>query len=183
MTGMSDLPTTGTGAGPAVDLGERFAAHVGVRVEHRGDGEADGPDACDVDGTCGAAATLTGRPAWLPGAASDGAVAEDAPVPTAAVLALVDAVARAAAEDAVTASGRQVTLVPTATGVQYLAAARGALHARGSVPHESEPVDRTDEQGKVRFSVAVEVLDARDTRVASASVQWIARVHATSGGR
>lgn len=173
MTRMSDLPTTGTGAGPVVDLDERFAAHVGVRVERRSDGRV----GCDVDGTCDAAATLTGRPAWLPAAASDGSGAVDAPVPTAAVLALVDAVARAAAEAAVTASGRQVTLVPTATGVQYLAAATGALNARGSVPHESEPVDRTDDRGMVRFSVAVEVLDARDTRVASASVQWVATVH------
>jgi hypothetical protein len=179
---MTDLPTTGTATGPAVDMGERFAAHVGVRVERRGDSEADDMGPCDVDGTCGATATLTGRPAWLSVTASDGSGAEDAPVPTAAVLALVDAVARGAAEAAVTASGRRVTLVPTATGVQYLAAATGALHARGSVPHESEPVDRTDERGMVRFSVAVEVLDARDTRVASASVQWVATVHDTPGG-
>jgi hypothetical protein len=178
---MTDLPTTGTAAGPAVDMGERFAAHVGVRVGHRGDGLGEGTGECGADGTCEATATLTGRPAWLPDAAPEGA--EDAPVPTAAVLALVDAVARAAAEAAVTASGRQVTLVPTATGVQYLAAATGALHARGSVPHENEPVDRTDERGMVRFSVAVEVLDARDTRVASASVQWVATVHDTPGGR
>jgi hypothetical protein len=168
---MSDLPTTGTGAGPVVDRGEHFAAHVGVRVE-RG----------SVDGVCGAIATLTGRPAWLPDAASDGTVAEGAPVPTAAVLALVDAAARSAAEAAVTAPGRQVTLVPTATGVQYLVAARGGLRARGSVPCEHALVDRTDERGMVRFSVAVEVVDAQDIRVASATVQWVATVRDAPGG-
>jgi hypothetical protein len=184
---MTDLPTTGTAAGPGVDVSERFAAHVGVRVGRRHEPEAEdlaaGTDGCDVDGTCEATATLTGRPPWLSPTASDGSGTEAAPVPTAAVLALVDAVARAAAEAAVTASGRRVTLVPTATGVQYLASASGALHARGSVPHESEPVDRTDERGMVRFSVAVEVLDSRETRVASASVQWVATVHDIPGGR
>lgn len=176
---MSDLPTTGTAADLAVDMGERFAAHVGVRVERTGgaEGVAECSHECHVDGTWEATATLTGRPAWLPDPASDVAAAGDPPVPTAAILALVDAVARAAAAAAVTASGRRVTLVPTATGVQYLTAATGALRARGTVPHESEPVDRTDERGMVRFSVAVEVLDAQDIRVASASVQWVATVH------
>jgi hypothetical protein len=171
-------------------VGERFAAHVGVRVDPSGDGSPCG---------CGATATLAAPPHWLGahGDRSDGdsvgqgghragevnldAGSRDAPLPTGAVLALVDAAARAAARAAVTAPGRQTTLVPMATGVQYGMTATGSVTARATVPCEGVLLDRADERGVLRFSVAVDVVDALGGRVASATVQWLATVDPGTG--
>src|SRR5690606_13280541 len=107
-----------------------FADRLGIRVERVS------PTLDDCG--CGAVAavsppgtTADGEPA-APGTAADGEPA--ATVPTGIVLALVDATARAAAEAAVTVPGRRTTLVATATGVQFRAAARGTVTARASVP-------------------------------------------------
>ncbi|MBN2623769.1 MAG: hypothetical protein JXA83_10390 [Acidimicrobiales bacterium] len=135
------------------EASERFTARIGVQVEPRSDGCA---------GNCGATATLD------PPTAS---------VPTGAVLALVDAAARAAAETALGVPGTPATLVPTATGVQHrVASAAGALTAQASVPCEGTLADRADERGVLRFSVAVEVVDAAGERIATGTVQWLARI-------
>lgn len=161
-------------ADPAVaaEASERFAAHVGVQV---------GPCKDRSPGNCGATATLADRPRWL--ASGEGASVDDGGdppatrVPTGAVLALVDATARAAAEAALGVPGTPATLVPTATGVQHrVASAAGAVTAHASVPCEGTLTDRADERGVLRFSVAVEVVDADGDRVATATVQWLARI-------
>jgi hypothetical protein len=142
------------------DLGERFAAHVGVQVDTSGDGSP-----CD----CGATATLTAAAPWLEPGQDDGGTA---PVPTGAVLALVDAVARHAAGVAVAESGHRVRLDATAMGIQFRAPAAGPVTATASVPCEGVIADRADERGSFRFSVAIEVVDDAGERVATGTVQW-----------
>jgi hypothetical protein len=144
----------------AVDVSERFAAHVGVHI-----GAGDGPP-CG----CGATATLESTPGWddQPGA----------PAPSAAVLALIDTTARRAAEEAVAGPGRRASLVPTATTVQFRASIPCPVTASASVPCEGVIVDRADENGDFRFSVAVEVVGPSGTRVATGTVQWHAHVEA-----
>jgi hypothetical protein len=158
------------------DVSERFAAHVGVHIG-RDDGSQCG---------CGATATLTASPTWR--SASDARDASDAggagatPVPTGALLALVDATAREAAEAAVAVPGLRATLVPMATGVQFRDAAWGTVRASASVPCEGVLVDRADDQGMFRFSVAVDVVGSTGSRVATGTVQWLARVDRDAGG-
>ncbi|HEX6424188.1 MAG TPA: DUF4442 domain-containing protein [Acidimicrobiales bacterium] len=147
-------------AGGAPGPAERFAAHVGVRVVR---GEA-------PPGGCWATATLPGRP-WSAAAAGPAD-----PVPTGAVLALIDATAWAAAEASLAAPGFRATLTPAASSVQYGATATGTVTARASVPCEGALVERADERGLLRFSVAVEVVGGDGTRVATATVQWRAAV-------
>jgi hypothetical protein len=144
----------------AVDLSDRFAAHVGVQVTP-GDGAPCG---------CGATATLEPTPAW------DDQVG--APAPSAAVLALVDATARHAAEAAVAEPGLRATLVATATSVRFRASIPCPVTASASVPCEGLIVDRADENGDFRFSVAVEVVGPTGTRVATGTVQWLAHIEA-----
>lgn len=136
-----------------MDPSTRFATLVGVRVT-AGDGTPCG---------CGATATLDDT-------------ADESPVPTGALLALVDATAREAAERAVAAPGRRATLVPLATGVQFRGTVPGPVTARASVPCEGVLVDRADEEGVFRFSVAVDVVASTGDRVAAGTVQWLARV-------
>ena len=160
-----DLPTPRGPQGHIdADVSERFTAHVGVRVTP-GDGSLCG---------CGATATLTASPAWDDADRAGGA--GPTTVPTGALLALVDATAREAAEAAVAVPGLRATLVPTATGVQFRNSARGALTASASVPCEGEIIDRADDQGVFRFSVAVDVVGSTGARVATGTVQWLARV-------
>ena len=154
----------------APDPRERFAAHVGVRMVDAGDGAPCG---------CRATARLVGPAAWLGDAGADGG---GEPVPTGAVLALVDAAARAAAEAALAGPGRRATLVPTATGVQHRVAATGTVTASASVPCEGVLADRADERGLLRFSVAVDVVDARGDRVATGTVQWLATITRDAAG-
>lgn len=158
--------------------GERFAARLGIHVD-RADPTLAG---------CGAVATFS-----PPSAADDpggddptatagtAGAAEIAAVPTGVVLALVDATARAAAEVATAVPGRHTTLAPTATSVQFRAAARGTITARASVPCEGVLTDRADDHGVFRFSVAVDVVDPSGARVASGSVQWLARIDVDPG--
>ena len=150
--------------------GERFAAGLGIRVD-RADPTLAG---------CGAVATFSPPPAAAdptdPTGSGVTTAVGDVPVPTGIVLALVDVTARAAAESAVAVPGRHTMLAPTATGVQYRAPARGAVTARASVPCEGVITDRADDHGVFRFSVAVDVVDPTGTRVASGSVQWLARI-------
>jgi hypothetical protein len=148
-------PPTGT----AGDVGERFAAHVGVRLL--------GPDA---DSPCGTAtATLPESSSWCDDSGT-------AAVPTGALLALVDATARAAASTALGDRGPRATLRTTATGVHYRSPASGAVTATATVPCEGELAHRADEQGVLRFSVAVELVDGAGDRVATGTVQWLARL-------
>ncbi|HEX6420026.1 MAG TPA: hypothetical protein VFZ77_16110 [Acidimicrobiales bacterium] len=135
-----------------------FAAHVGVEVQRH---EA-------APGGCVATAVLEAPPPWL---AASGP-AEARAVPTGALLALVDATARAAADAVLASPGVRATLVPAATSVQYGPAAAAPLTASASVPCEGVLTDRADGDGRIRFSVAVEVTDAGGERVATASVQW-----------
>lgn len=149
--------------------GDRFAAHVGVTVHHQGG------TPCE----CGATATLTEPPAWARTPATDadgtGTDADDgAAVPTGAVLALVDAAARGAAEAALSGHGGPAALVPVATGVQYRTRPVGSLTATATVPCEGELTDRADPRGVLRFSVAVTVLDRHGDRTATGTVQWVA---------
>ena len=155
-TGPDAVSTVASPTGP----GERFAAHVGVQVVR---GEA-------PPGGCWATATLPGRP-W-------GAGADDpaGPVPTGAVLALIDATARAAAEASLATPGLRAAISPAASSVQYGATGTGTVTARASVPCEGALVERADERGLLRFSVAVEVVDGDGTRVATATVQWRATI-------
>lgn len=165
-----DLPTPRGPEGPVdADVSERFTAHVGVHVTP-GDGSLRG---------CGAMATLTASPAWDDADGAGGA--GPTTVPTGALLALVDATAREAAEAAVAVPGLRATLVPTATGVQFRDSARGAVTASASVPCEGELVDRADDQGVFRFSVAVDVVGSSGARVATGTVQWLARVDRDAG--
>lgn len=145
------------------DPGERFAAHVGVRMVDAGDGSPCG---------CWASAELDGSRTWLAAAGDH----DGDEVPTGAVLALVDAAARAAAEAALAGPGRRTTLVATATGVQHRIAATGTVAARASVPCEGVLADRADDRGVLRFSVAVDVVDAHGARVATGTVQWLATI-------
>ena len=50
--------------------------------------------------------------------------------------------------------------------------------ASASVPCEGLIVDRADENGDFRFSVAVEVVGPTGTRVATGTVQWLAHIEA-----
>lgn len=162
----TDQPRTGPapvggGVTPSDAAADRFADHVGVQVTA-------------TDGTpCGCGATAVLRP---PGPGDEAGAGT---VPTGAVLALVDATARRAAEAAVTVPGYTATLVPTATGVQYRRPATGPLTARASVPCEGQVADRADEQGTFRFSVAVDVDDPSGERVATGTVQWTCRLDRT----
>ena len=155
-------PRTADVAGPD----ERFAAHVGVRIV-RDEAPAGG---------CWATATLPERP-WSAGA--DGPAG---PVPTGAVLALIDATAWAAAAASLATPGLRAALSPAASSVQYGATGTGTVTARASVPCEGALVERADERGLLRFSVAVEVVDGDGTRVATATVQWRATVVLDPGG-
>ncbi len=152
--------------GPSAEVGDRFAAHVGVQVDEFDDSHC----------TCGATAVLTSAP-WLDRdghhqESPRGEHADDTAVPTGAVLALVDAVARRAADVAAASSGRRVHLVATATGIQFRGPAAGRVTATASVPCEGVLVDRADDQGAFRFSVAVDVVDDGGDRVATGTVQW-----------
>jgi hypothetical protein len=142
------------------EVGERFATHVGVQVDRSGDGSP-----CD----CGATATLTAEAPWL-------AEGEDAPAPTGALLALVDATARQAASAALGKAGQGAVVIATATSVQHHREAAGAVSATASVPCEGELADRADASGVLRFSVAVDVVDLAGERVATGTVQWQARL-------
>src|SRR5690606_23780272 len=102
--------------------GDGFAAHVGVEVRRH---EA-GP------GGCVATAVLEAPPPWL----AAGEPAEAPAVPTGAVLALVDATARAAAGAVLAAPGVRAVLVPAAASVQYGPATAAPLTASASVPCE-----------------------------------------------
>jgi len=145
--------------------GERFATHVGVRVDRSG-----GPSHYG----CGATATLTATPPWR--SRDDPPVGDDGTVPTGALLALVDATARAAAEVAVARPGHRASLAPTAAAVQFGSDAAGSVTATATVPCEGMITDRADDQGSFRFSVAVEVNDDDHHRVATATVQWLAHL-------
>jgi hypothetical protein len=126
--------------------GERFASHVGVRIDTEG-----APP-------CGSRATLDPSPGGT--------------VATGAVLALIDAAARQAATVATQLGPRPVELEVTGAAVQFRAPAAGALTATGTVPCEGLVTDRAGDDGSFRFSVAVEVVDEGGARVATASVQW-----------
>lgn len=142
---------------PERTAGAQLADRLGIRVE----------PADPAHGGCGAVATFPAPP--------------DAVVPTAAVLAVVDATARAAAEAAVTVSGRHAALVATATGVQFREQGRGTITAQATVPCEGVITDRADADGLFRFSVAVDVVDPSGARVAAGTVQWFARMDGDSG--
>jgi hypothetical protein len=190
MSGPTPTPTPGSASGS----GGRFAARVGIEVETI--------DPALADCGCGAVATFSPPPARTaagsaspsdpaavddlggddPGAEDPGAgdlSGDEQPVPTGALLALVDATARAAAEAAVAVPGRRTALTPTATGVQFREPARGTVTARASVPCEGAITDRADDRGLFRFSVAVEVVDPAGTRVANGTVQWLAQIDGT----
>lgn len=155
---MSAVGTPTVTSRPGVG-GDPFAAHAGVRVE-----------AADGDAPCGLALASLDPAPWAPAAG---------PVPTGAVLVLVDAAARAAAVAALTGPDRPAgpaALVATATSVQHHRSAAGPLVAAASVPCDGVLADRARDDGTVRFSVAVEVTDGEGQRVAVGSVQWAARV-------
>jgi hypothetical protein len=133
---------------------ERFAARSGVTTL-----EQEGRSRCG----CTATATLSPDPADDAGA----------PVPTGALLVLVDAVARTAACAALRAP---CTLQAAGAGVRYDAPAAGRLTATATVPSDGELGDRADAAGTVRFSVAVEITDAGGQRVATGTVQWVAHL-------
>jgi hypothetical protein len=139
---MSAISPTSTTA-----AGERFAERIGVRVH-----PVDAPP-------CGAWGTLDPP-------AGAGAVA------TGAVLALVEAVARRAAATATADAEPAVDLQVTGAAVQFRSTAAGRLTATATVPCEGIVSDRAGADGSFRFSVAVDVVDRDDARVASASVQW-----------
>jgi hypothetical protein len=142
---------------PEHTAGAALADRLGIRVD-RADPSLGG---------CGAVATFPAPP--------------DAVLPTGAVLALVDATARAAAEAAVTVSGRHPALVATAAGVQFREQGRGTITARATVPCEGVITDRADADGLFRFSVAVDVVDPSGARVAAGTVQWTGRMDGDSG--
>lgn len=163
--GEADAARTSPHRPGSTAAGDRFAAHVGVRVDQ----------GVDTPCGCGATATLTDRPAWRQTAdGGDGGAVADAAVPTGAVLALVDAAARGAAEEALSGHEGPATLVPVATGVQYRSRPVGLLTATASVPCEGDLADRADPQGVLRFSVAVTVVDRHGDRTATGTVQWLA---------
>ncbi|HLT68998.1 MAG TPA: hypothetical protein VKZ72_02455 [Acidimicrobiales bacterium] len=143
------------------DLDAALATHLGLQVD--GGGPPCG---------CWATATLPSSPPWA--AAPTGPVAGGPGVPTAAILAAVDATARRVARAALGEPGGVATLVQTAASAQFHRAARGAVTARASVPCDGPISDRADASGTLRFSVAVEVTDEAGDRVATASVQWLA---------
>jgi hypothetical protein len=132
----------------AAASGERFASAVGIRI--------------DDDGAppCGARATL------------DPSAGADDPVPTGALLALVDAVARRGAAEATHDAPEPLRLEIVAASVQFRSPAVGRLTATATTPCEGTVADRAGPDGGFRFSVAVDVVDGAGTRVASASVQW-----------
>lgn len=143
---------------------ETLAGALGIRV-----------DRPDPDAGGGAAvATFADGSAWSGDESTAGD--EPVPVPTAALLALVDATARAAAEAAVGAPGRTTTLVPVATGVHFRALVHGPVTATASVPRDRDLADRADDRGALRFSVAVDVVGPGGARVAAGTVQWVARM-------
>lgn len=190
MSGPTPTPTSTSG------VGSRFADRIGIAVETI--------DPALADCGCGAVATFSppqartaagSAPPSDPAAAedpasddratdgpsgddraTDGPSGDEQPVPTGALLALVDATARAAAEAAVTVPGRRTALTATATGVQFREPARGTVTARASVPCEGAITDRADDRGLFRFSVAVEVVDPAGRRVANGTVQWLAQI-------
>lgn len=144
------------------DLDAALAAHLGLQV-------AGGGPPCG----CWATATVPTSPPWT-AAAGPAGDAEGPTVPTAAILAAVDATARRVARAALGEPGGVATLVQTAASAQFHRAARGAVTARASVPCDGPISDRADASGTLRFSVAVEVTDEAGDRVATASVQWLA---------
>ena len=190
VSGPTPTPAPTPTSGSATGVGGRFAAQVGIDVETI--------DPALPDCGCGAVATFSPPPArTAAGSAppSDPAAGDDRvadvtgagdpsgdgqPVPTGALLALVDATARAAAEAAVAVPGRRTALTPTAAGVQFREPARGTVTARASVPCEGAITDRADDRGLFRFSVAVEVVDPAGTRVANGTVQWLAQIDGTA---
>jgi hypothetical protein len=107
------------------------------------------------------------------------------PAPAIALLAVIDGVARAAAASALDAPGRPAPteLAPTAVAVRYQGPACGELTATATVPCDGDLADRADAGGVVRFSVAVEVTGDDGRRVATATVQWRARLPGASRAR
>ncbi|MFO7281244.1 MAG: hypothetical protein C0P77_012645 [Thermoanaerobacterales bacterium] len=146
------------------DLDAALAAHLGLQV-------AGGGPPCG----CWATATVPASPPWT-AAAGPAGDAEGPTVPTAAILAAVDATARRVAWAALGEPGDAATLVETAASVQFHRAARGVVTARASVPCDNPISHRADASGTVRFSVAVDVTDAGGDRVATGSVQWLAQL-------
>ena len=124
---------------------------------------------------------------WSPcGCTATAALAAGAaPAPAMALLAMIDEVARAAAANALAAPGREAPaeLAPTAVAVRYHGPAAGQLTAVAIVPHDRELAGRADAGGAVRFSVAVAVTAEDGQRVATATVQWRARLTEGSRGR
>jgi hypothetical protein len=98
--------------------------------------------------------------------------------PAMALLATIEDVARAAATYALGGPGGEAPpeLAPTAVAVRYHGPAAGRLTAAAVVPCDRSLADRAGADGVLRFSVAVDVTAEDGARVATATVQWRARL-------
>jgi hypothetical protein len=99
-----------------------------------------------------------------------------------ALLAVIGDVARTAAANALSGPDGEAapSLILTAVAVRYHGPAAGPLTAAAVVPCDRSLADRAGADGDVRFSVAVVIAADDGTRVATATVQWRARLTAAA---